>query len=157
MATEAKILQVQSPVPGSLPTSFVKGACTEEQHPLQIFAYEPFANSHCNFVLLHTDLDASWTMTLAERLCGRIGNQNLRLSFADWTSARSADGSVEMRNNLQGNHLIGIVISRAMLREDYQAVQRTIELLKELSRDEARIVTILKDNVTIPPLLRLSE
>src|ERR1700730_18447752 len=130
MATEAKILRVQSPVPYSFPASFVKEQWAEERQPLQVSANEPLARSHCDFFLLHTGSDASWTMTLAERLCGRFRNQNLRLSLTDLTFATGADASVEMRNNLQGNRLIGIVISRAMLREDYQALQRTMEFLK---------------------------
>jgi hypothetical protein len=44
-----------------------------------------------------------------------------------------------------------------MLQEDYPAIQRAIELLKELTPAEGRIVTILKENVTLPSLLRLSE
>ena len=150
MATEAKILRVQSPVPESLPASFVEVHCTGEQR-------EPLANSRSSLFLLHNSSDASWAIMLAERLRGCFGNQTSRLSLADWTFASCADASVEMRHFWQGYHLIGIVISRAMLREDYQAVQRTMEFLKGFSPTEARIVTILKENVTIPPLLRVSE
>lgn len=95
MATEARILRVQRPDSGSLPASFAREHRNEEQGPVQISANKPLINSRCDFFLLHSSSDASWTMTLAERLCGRFGNQHLRLSLTDWTFARGADASVE--------------------------------------------------------------
>jgi hypothetical protein len=158
MVAKAKILRVQSPVSGSLPASHVNEYRTEEQHSVHVHESEPLANGRCDFFLLHNITDGSWTAKLAERLYGaRFGNGNLRLSLTDWNSARGANTLVEMGKGLWGHRLLGIVVSRAMLREDWPAAQRTIEFLKELAPAEARIVTILKENVTIPPVLRLSE
>jgi len=47
-------------------------------------------------------------------------------------------------------------MSRAMLLEDWPAVQRTIELIGHPPAD-GRMFTILKENISIPPLLRLGE
>jgi hypothetical protein len=158
MATETKILRVQRPVSDSPPTSFAKEHRTEKQHSIRISESERLTNSRCDFFLLHNASDVSWTTKLAERICGeRFGNRNLQLSLAAWNSATGADTSIEARKNLQGHRLLGIVVSRAMLREDYQATERAIEFLKGLSSAEARIVTILKENVTLPPVLRLGE
>jgi hypothetical protein len=44
-----------------------------------------------------------------------------------------------------------------MLQEDWLGAQRSIELLQEDPPAKWRLVTILKENVTIPPLLRMGE
>jgi hypothetical protein len=93
-----------------------------------------------------------------DRLRGaRFGNCNLRLSLADWNSETGANPLVEMWKNLHGHSLLAIVISRATVQDDWLASHETVELLKEVAPSERRILTILKENVTIPPLLRLDE
>jgi hypothetical protein len=143
MATEAKILRVQSPVSGSLPASHTS---------------EPLADRACDCFLLHSGDDSSWTTRLAERLHAEpFGNRNLRLSPTDWNSLRDVKSLIEMGKISRGQRHVGIVVSRTMLREDWTAAQRTIEFLKELTPAEGRIIAILKDNVTMPPQLRLGE
>src|ERR1035441_4123690 len=137
MATEAKILRVQNPTSGSLPASH---------------ASEPIADTACDFVLLHSSADSSWTTKLAERLYGmRFGNRNLQVSLTDWNSLRDVNSLVETEKIFRGHRHLGIVVSRAMLRDDWAAAERTIEFLKELAPAEGHIVAILKDNVTMPP------
>ena len=157
MATETKILRVQSPVSSTLPANLAKAQRSEKPHSVQISASRPLANSRCDFFLLHDSSDASWTRKLAERLRGeRFGNRHLQLSLADWNSATDGDRSEQRGETSQAHRLLAIVVSRAMLQDD-QAPQRTIEFLKQLARAEGRLVTILKENVTLPPLLRLRE
>jgi hypothetical protein len=158
MATETKILRVQSPVSDSPPTSFAKEHRTEEQHSIRIPESKRLTNSRYDFFILHNASDVSWTAKLAERIGGeRFGNRNLQLSLGDWNAPRGADIWVEMRNNIRAHRVLGIVVSRARLQEDYQAIQRAIEFLKELSPAEGRIVAILKENVSLPPILRMRE
>jgi hypothetical protein len=158
MATETKILRVQSPVSSTLPANLAKEHRCEKQQSVEISASGTLANSRCDFFLLHDSSDASWTRKLAERLRGeRFGNRRLRLSLADWNSATDVDRSEERGETMQAHRLLAIVVSRAMLQGDDQATQRTIEFLKELARAEGRLVTILKENVTLPPLLRMRE
>jgi hypothetical protein len=44
-----------------------------------------------------------------------------------------------------------------MLQEDQQAAQKANEFLREIPAADGHIVTILKENVTLPALLRLRE
>jgi len=158
MATKAEKLRVQSPVSGSPPASHSKEFRTEEQYSVQVRETEPLPNGACDFFLFHNSTDGFWTAKLADRLRGaRFGDRNLRLSLADWNSVTGANALVEMGKSLRGHRLLAIVVSRAMLQEDWLASQKTIELLKKVAPSEWRVVTILKDNVTIPPLLRLGE
>jgi hypothetical protein len=145
--TEAKMLRVQRPSQGLLPTSQV-----------QVREREPLASSTTDFILLHNSADGSWAEHLAERLNGqRIGNCNLRLSLRDWNPAKESNPSVEKVIASQDAHFLGIVVSARMLREDWPAAQRAITSLRKLAPAERNIVAILKDNVTIPTVLRMGE
>jgi hypothetical protein len=136
----------------------VKEDATLEQHPVQARESEPLGNGASDFFLFHNSADGLWTKELAERVQeAPTGNRNLRLSLTTWNSARGANALVEMGESLRGHCHMGIVVSRAMLLEDWPAAKRTIESLKELTLAKGRIVTILKENVTIPPMLRLGE
>jgi hypothetical protein len=157
MATDAKIVRVQSPVSSTLPATFAEQHRSEKQDSVEL-ASGPAANGGCDFFLLHGRLNASWTKKLAERLRGeRFGNRHLQLGLADWNSAKGGDRSKGMKKNSQEHRLLAIVISREMLQGGEQATQTTIEFLNELASAEGRLVTILKENVTLPPLLRLRE
>jgi len=157
MATEAKVLRVQSPALGTSPALHPNQCHTEDQHLARVREIEPLSNSACEFFLFHNSADGSWTAELAERLQGEgSGNPPLRLSLTDWNSVTGTNALVQMGRNLQGHHL-GIVLSRAMLREDWPTARRTIDFLRELAPADARIVTILRENVTMPPMLRLGE
>jgi len=115
-------------------------------------------NSTTVFFLFHNCTDGFWTKGLAERLQGeRSGNRDLQSSLTTFNSAGGPNVLAEIGEILRGHCHVGIVVSRAMLREDWPAAKRTIESLKELALTKGRIVTILKENVTIPPTLRLGE
>jgi hypothetical protein len=158
MATEAEILRVQSPVSGSPPASLVKERPTAEKHSVQVPEGEPLANGACDFCLFHHSSDGLWTAKLADRLRGsQFGDRSLRLSVADWNSVTGTNALVEMRKSVLRHRLLAIVVSRAMLQEDWLGAQRSVELLQEVPPAKWRVVTILKDNVTIPPLLRMGE
>ncbi len=81
----------------------------------------------------------------------------MRLSLVDWSSAAAPDTLVEMGKGLCDRGHLAIVVSRAMLQYDWPVALRAIKQLKENIPAVGRIVTILKDNVTIPPSIRLGE
>jgi hypothetical protein len=157
MASEEKV-PLQKPSSESSSASRVKENATQERHFAQARESEPLANGASDFFLFHSTADRLWTKELAERLQeAPIGNRNLQLSLTTWNSARGAHDLVEVGESLRGHCHMGIVVSRGMLLEDWPAAKKTIESLKELSLAKGRIVTILKENVTIPPMLRLGE
>jgi TIR domain-containing protein len=158
MATEAGKLRIQNPVSGSPPAAIVKESSADEKYSVHARETAPLANASCDLFIFHNRTDRNWTSKLADRLRGvRFGDRNLRLSLADWNLTTWANELAEMGSNLRGHRLLAIIVSRTMLQEDWLAAQRSIELLNEVAPSEWRVVTILKDNVTIPPLLRLGE
>jgi hypothetical protein len=158
MASDTKIVRVQSHVSGFPPASLVKARRTEEEHSVKVHEAEPLASGVCDLFIIHSSADGSWTAKLADRLRGaRFRDRDLRLSVADWNSVTGTTALVEMGKSLPGLRLLAIVVSRAMLQEHWHAAQRSIELLQEVAPAKGRVITILKENVTIPPLLRLGE
>jgi hypothetical protein len=158
MATEAGKLRIQNPVSGSPPASLMKEWPDQEMHPVQVREAEPLAIGACELFLFHNGVDGIWTANLADRLRGaRFGDRNMTLSLANWNATTGASSLIETGRNMRGHRLLAIVVSRAMLEEDWPAAQRSLELLNEAGPSEWRVVSILKDNVTIPPLLRLGE
>jgi TIR domain len=158
MANKANVIRAQRLVSESTALSPVKECGVEKQNSVQACELERLANGTSDFLLLQNAADGLWTAKLADRLRGvRFGDRNLRFSLADWNPVMGANAPAEMGKILRGHRVLAIVVSRAMLQEDWFSAQRSIELSSEVAPSERRIVTILKENVTIPPLLRLGE
>jgi hypothetical protein len=158
MATEAKTVRSQDATskPLRLPAQ-INQQSRPIQH-VQIHQTEPLANGVLDLVLLHNCSDGAWTAKLADRLRGvRSGDRYLQLSLVDWSSTAAPDTMDAIRKCLCDRGHLAIVISRAMALRDLPAASRGIELLKEISPAEGQVVTILKDNVTIPPVFREGE
>ena len=158
MASEEKVPRFQIPSSEPPPASPLKEHATQERYPKRACESEPLARRVSDFFLFHNSTDGLWSKELGERLQqAQIGNRNLQLPLTTWNSACGANDLIDVGEGLRGDCHVGIVVSRAMLVEDWPATKRTIESLKELAPTKGRIVTILKENVTIPPTLRLGE
>src|ERR1700680_3278717 len=158
MATEAGKLRIQNPISESPPASLMKEWPDQEMHSVQVREAEPLTIGAYDLFLFHNGADGIWTANLADCLRGaRSGDRNMTLSLSNWNATTEASSLVETGRSMHGQRLLAIVVSRTMLEEDWPAKQRSLELLKEVGPSEWRVVTILKDNVTIPPLLRLGE
>jgi hypothetical protein len=131
---------------------------TLTQPSLHVPSTEPQAIDACDLVFFHHSSDSNWTTRLADGLRGvRRTNRNLRLSLVDWNSAAGTNVSLGADKNLREGRLLAIVVSRTMLQENGCASQETKDLLEEIAASRRRLVTIVKDNVTVPPVLRLGE
>lgn len=154
MATEAKNLRVPrstSPFPAA---SAAKDLPVQDRRPARVYKGGPIATGSCDVVLLHNGADASRAAKLGEALAGaRVGNRNLRIVLADWKSA----GDSDFLASATSQSLLGIIVSGSMLREDWPSAQEEIQCLQEHAPAARRMVTILIENVTLPPLLRLGE
>ncbi len=152
MATEAKTVRSQHATSSPSRTPVQP---THPPRPLQIHESEPFANGALHLALLRCSCDAAWTAQLADRLRGaRSGDRSLRLSLVDSSATAAPEAMLAMVESFCNRGHLGIVVSRAMTQRDWSAARKAIELLKEASPTDVQVVTILKDNVTIPPLLR---
>jgi hypothetical protein len=112
----------------------------------------------CDFTLYHSASDGAWSKRLGNRIRGeRCGNRQLaaQLLCGKFQSATAIAPDVEMR--LRTSRFLGLVVSMRMLEEDWPALEPLIQRLSDLELASVRIVTILKENVTIPFRLRLEE
>lgn len=148
MAREANIPRPQGPSSGFLRASQV-----------QIHESDTLAtNSVADLILLYSAADSPWAANLAECLNGpRFGNSHLRLSLAKWNPSNGLDDFSGLGVSSRGFRFLGIIFSSEMLREDWPAVQLAIKSLNQTTSSDQRIVTILKDNISIPPMVRQGE
>jgi hypothetical protein len=125
---------------------------------LQLKNPPPLTVAPYNVFLLHHGADGDWIAQLAHCLRStRSGNSYNPLSLAvvnedSWTSAL-----LDATRSTTVKQTVIIVISKPMLRDGKYLSESIADVFKGLAAAGKRVVTILKDNVTIPPSLRLSE
>jgi hypothetical protein len=152
MATEAKTVRSQDATSSH---SRSTAPLTQAPRSLQIHESKPFANGLLHLALLHYCRDAAWTAQLADRLRAvRSVDRSLRLSLVDSNAAAEPETLAAVGKSLCNRGHLAIVVSRTMVQRDWLAARKAMELLKEVSPADVQVVTILKDNVTIPPLVR---
>jgi hypothetical protein len=111
-----------------------------------------------DLILYHNAADASWSKQLAERIRGeRLGNRHFVSEPAIWNLSSATDILAEAEKCLLTSRFFGMVVSKRMMEEDRPALENLVSALSELDLGNGRIITILKENVTMPALLRLHE
>ena len=129
-----------------------------EQKSVQVLDRPHVAATATDLVLYHNGIDVSWSRKLAERIRGeRSGNRHLSTLLASWNFSGGTDVLVEAERCLRNSRFFGVVISAPMLREDWPELEKLISALSDFGLAKGRIVAIFKENVTMPPLLRLQE
>jgi hypothetical protein len=109
-------------------------------------------------VLFHNTADTRWCEQLAGRIRGeQVGTREIVSVHGSWESLNSTDMLPKAQECLHSGHFLGIVVSERMLREDLPALESLISALSDLNLAQGRVITLLKENVTMPPLLRLHE
>src|SRR3984957_13190941 len=152
MATGIEKFRTSSSSSGFLRTP-VRPASTP--HSIHVPGTEPHA---IDLFLFHHSADSSWTARLANCLRAvRLRNRNLRLSLADWNDGVGENVSLDVEKNMPKGGLLSIDVSRSMLQKDWCHAKKIINLLEKINTSGKRLVTIVKDNVTVPPALRLGE
>jgi len=111
-----------------------------------------------DLVLCHNAADAAWSRQLAERIRReRVGDHHFAAQLASWNFSSVADILAEAERRLRTSRFFGLVVSGAMLRADWRGLEKLISSHSDLSWAKGRFVTLLKENVTMPPRLRLRE
>jgi hypothetical protein len=147
MATEAKIGRFQGSSSG-----------IHRRSSVQVRESEPLAKTAIDLIFLHRSEDGPWAATLAERLePAGLENCNLTISLAECDSSTGLSSLSELGTGSLSFRFLAIVVSEGMVRNDWPAAQHAIMALKESAPPQLRIVTILKDNVTLPAMLRMGE
>jgi|SRR5579862_2881390 len=100
--------------------------------------------------------DKNWAKELAERIRGdRSANRLFATRLAGWDLSGAADVLLDWEKRIRTSRFFGFVVSGRMLQEDWRAQEKLISALAELGLPKGRFLTLLKENVTMPPLLRL--
>ncbi|HEV7968126.1 MAG TPA: toll/interleukin-1 receptor domain-containing protein [Candidatus Acidoferrales bacterium] len=108
--------------------------------------------------LCHNAVDATWSQQLAERIRGELGgNRRFVTPCVGWNFSSATDILAEAKKFLLNSRFFGLVISARMLQEDWPTLGKLISVLSDSELAKGRFVTILKENVTMPPPLRLHE
>ncbi len=129
-----------------------------ERKSVQVLDRQNVATPATDLVLYHNGMDVTWSRKLSERIRGeRSGNRHLSALLASWNFSRGTDVLAEAEKCLRNSRFFGVVITAPMLREDWPELEKLISVLSDLGLANGRIVAILKENVTKPPLLRLQE
>jgi hypothetical protein len=111
-----------------------------------------------DLVLYHNAAEGTWSRQLAERIRGEgSGNRHFATQLASWNFSSATDILADAEKCLRASRFFAIVISKTMLEEDWPALEKLISVLSDLGLAKGRIVSILKENVTMPPVLRLQE
>ena len=158
MASKTRTLPVQSPVRGPRSAFRLRisgrGDGNSAQVPIPVHAPVQVTN----LVIYHNEVDETWTKQLAERIRGEgTGNRQFAARLAEMRFSIATENLAEAEKCLGTGGLIGIVVSARMLQEDWPAFENLITVLSELGLGKGRIIAILKENVTMPPFLRLRE
>jgi len=155
MATDIEKIRISSASSGSFRTPL---RTTITPHSIHLPSKQPHAIDARDLFLFHHSSDSLWTARLANCLRGvRLRDRNLQLSLVDWNDAVGANIVHDAEKNVREGQLLAIVVSRSMLQNDWCHAKKIINLLEECNASGRRLVTIVKDNVTVPPVLRLSE
>jgi hypothetical protein len=129
-----------------------------ERKSVQVLDRQNIAAPATDLVLYHNGIDVGWARKLAERIRGeRSGNRHLSTLLASWNFSSGTNILVEAEKCLRNSRFFGVVVSMQMLQEDWPELEKLISVLSDLGLAKGRIVAILKENVTMPPLLRLQE
>jgi hypothetical protein len=155
MATDTEKFRVQNAATGSVRASL---SPTSTPHFLQARNTELSTIDACDFFLFHHSADSFWSTKLADCVRGvRLGDRNLRLSVANLNAVPGTSALLGAVRNMPKGRLLAIVASKTLLREDEYSSKKIMDVLREIAASGRQIVTILKDNVTVPPALRLGE
>jgi hypothetical protein len=155
MATGIEKLRTPTHSSGFLRTPVRPSLASQSIH---VSGIEPHAIDAPDLFIFRHGSDSSWTAKLADCLRRvRLKDRNLRLSLADWNDTAGANVLLDAQKNAREGQLLVFVVSRSMLQKDWRPEKRIMDLLQEIHASGKRLVAIVKDNVSVPPVLRLGE
>jgi len=104
-------------------------------------------------------MDGRWSNLLAEQIRGeRLGNRQFAAKLSSWDFSNYENLYEKMEGCLRTSYFFGLVLSRHMLQEGWPPLEKWIRVVSsDLGLAQEQLVIILKDNVTMPPLLRLQQ
>ena len=111
-----------------------------------------------DIVLYHGKSDEKWTGKLSERLRReQLGNGALRVVLKSSDFYNVLGVAREMERTVRSISFFAVVISASTLQTDWPPLGNMLESASKIPQANGRILTILKDNVSMPEFLRLRE
>ena len=96
--------------------------------------------------------------SLSEHIRGESsGNRHFVAQPALWNFRSAADILAEAEKCLQTSRFFGFVVSGRMSQQDWPSLEIFVSALSNLGLVKGRVIPILKENVSMPALLRLQE
>jgi TIR domain len=121
-----------------------------------IFSLGKHVSRGKDLFLSHTGIDKPWV----ERLAGLIEatpflDRYLGVVYDKWDFAYAKNIVLELEKEIDACRFIGIVLSKASLAADWPTLERTIAVWYDPSGSKGRVISILIENVPLPPSLRV--
>jgi hypothetical protein len=158
MASRTRSFPVHTPVYGPTSPSRSKINGMPQRNSAKVLDREIPPVYKTDLILYHNAADSIWATELAERIRGeRFGNRQFVTEHANWNLSSATDVLTEAEKCLRRSRNFGLVVSKRMLQEDWPSLEKLICALTGSGLAEGRFITLLKENVTMPPLLRLRE
>lgn len=106
--------------------------------------------------LCHTGADKPWVERLAERIEAEpYQNRLLGVVFDKWDFEKGGNIVADIENEIDACRFVGVVVSRPMLGAEWPTMERSIAVWSDPSGARARVIPILRGNVTLPASLRI--
>lgn len=106
--------------------------------------------------LCHTGADKPWVEHLAERIEGEPHQDRyLGVIFDKWDFTKASNIVLDIEREIDACRFVGVVVSKASLTADWPTLERTIAVCSDPSGARGRVIPILRENVTLPPSLRI--
>jgi hypothetical protein len=154
MSTKARTIPSRFVVPELPPSVRSKIGQTPARNSAQVIDNEVAPYRATDLTIYYNAADKIWSAQLAERIRGeRFGTRSFSAQHTGWNFASPADILAEAEKGLVTSRFFGIVLTRHMLKGDWLELEKLISVLSDLDLMKGCFVTILKDNVTMPPFL----
>ncbi len=106
--------------------------------------------------LCHNGANKPWVESLAEKLeTVRYKDRYLGVVFDKWDFDKGKNIVLELERFIDEARFVAIVVSKAMLEAEWPTLERTIAVWSDPSGRKGRVVTLLLENVELPPSLRV--
>ena len=115
-----------------------------------------FPQEEKDIFLCHNGANKPWVEALAEHLeTVPYLNRRLGVVFDKWDFDKGKNVVLELERHIDRARFIGIVASKAMLEAEWPTLERTIAVWSDPSGRKGRVLTLLLENVELPPSLRV--
>ncbi|PYU19355.1 MAG: hypothetical protein DMG32_24655, partial [Acidobacteria bacterium] len=106
--------------------------------------------------LCHTGMDKAWVERLAERVeAERYQDRLLGVVFDKWDFGKGANIVLEIERDIDACRFVGVVVTKAMLAAAWPTLERSIAVWSDPSGARGRVITLLRENMTLPASLRV--